>query len=148
MPPPTVILRHPKERLSKCSVEPLRGTRPEITFHTAGPGFTFEATAHTLLAVEAPELSPEDGGRPLLLLDSTWRLLPKLEARLTGEPMRRSLPKAIRTAYPRVSKLAPDPAGGLATVEALYAAWRLLGCDDPSLLDDYPWRAAFLAQFA
>ncbi len=40
-----------------------------------------------------------------------------------------------------------DPTGGLASVEALYAAKRLLGDDDPDVLEGYHWREAFLAQF-
>jgi pre-rRNA-processing protein TSR3 len=38
-----------------------------------------------------------------------------------------------------------DPANGLASVEALYVARRLLGDDDPSLLAQYHWREQFLA---
>ena len=41
-----------------------------------------------------------------------------------------------------------DPVEGLASVEALYVAKRLLGDDDPSLLDGYHWKDEFLAQFA
>jgi len=142
-PIPVLIVRHPRERLSKCSLTPLHG-RPGLTFKRAQAGFTLDATGYTLLAVDAPVLSAEDAGRPLLLLDSTWRLLPQLNACLTGEPVLRSLPEGIDTAYPRVSKVSEDPLGGLASVEALYLARRLLGDDDLSLLDDYYWRDAFL----
>ena len=88
-----------------------------------------------------------DAGKPLLLLDSTWRLLPQLEDCLLGDPVRRSLPKWIKTAYPRVSRIAQDPSFGLASVEALYAAQRLLGEEDQSLLDGYYWKERFLMQF-
>ena len=40
-----------------------------------------------------------------------------------------------------------DPTGGLASIEALYLAKRLLGDDDASLLDGYHWREEFLRQF-
>jgi len=143
--PPVVIIRHPKERLSKCTLEPVRG-RPGLIFHRASDTFQFDATGHTLLALNAPELSPLDAGRPLLLLDSTWRLLPQLEATLVGEPVRRTLPPNVKTAYPRVSKITSDPLGGLASIEALYLAKKLLGDDDPSLLEYYHWRNAFLDQ--
>jgi len=145
-PIPVTIIRHPKERLSKCSLRPLEG-RPELRFFGARPGWSFDAGGFTSLALGAPELSPEDADRPLLLLDSTWRLLPQLEAAVTGEPVRRSLP-AVETAYPRVSKLARDPLGGLASVEALYFAKRLLGERDDGLLDGYHWKAAFLENLA
>jgi pre-rRNA-processing protein TSR3 len=95
----------------------------------------------------APLLSEADAGRPLLLLDSTWRLLPDLEACLVGEPVRRTLP-VVETAYPRVSKLVPDPLGGLASVEALFLARLLLGERDESLLEDYYWKTEFLKNLA
>ncbi len=145
MKPPlqVVILRHPKERLSKCSLEPLRG-KEGFTFLTAKEGFTFQAAGYTLLGFEGPLLTPADACRPLLILDATWRLLPKLEACLRGEPLRRSLPRGLRTAYPRVSKISPDPPGGLASVEALYAAFRCMGLPGKGLLDHFRWAREFL----
>lgn len=142
-PPPVVILRHPKERISKCSLEPLRG-KEGFTFLTAREGFTFDAGGHTLLGFEGPLLSPADAERPLLVLDATWRLLPRLERCLRGEPLRRSLPRGLRTAYPRVSKITADPSGGLASVEALYAAFRFMGFDGEGILDGYRWAREFL----
>jgi pre-rRNA-processing protein TSR3 len=141
-----VIIRHPKERKSKCSLEPLR-QRPDLRFFTARPGFTFDATGMVLLTLDAPMISAADHHLPLLILDSTWRLLPALMAAVHGEPVLRSLPPTLKTAYPRVSKTHPDPARGLASVEALYAARRLQGRPADGLLDDYHWREAFLAQF-
>ena len=142
-----VVIRHPRERKSKCSLQPLRG-RPDIRFFTAVSGFSFDATGFILLQVGAPVLSAADAQLPLLLLDSTWRLLPRLEAALAGTPVPRSLPPTIRTAYPRASKITPDPPAGLASVEALYAARRLQCRPLQGLLDHYPWRDLFLAQFA
>ncbi len=139
---PISIIRHPKERRSKCSLTPLEG-REDIAFYKAREGWCFDMTGFTVLALGAPELSAEDAGRPLLLLDSTWRLLPQLEACLCGEGVRRTLP-AVDTAYPRVSKIAEDPHGGLASVEALFLAKLLLGERDDSLLDAYYWREEFI----
>ena len=113
---PISIIRHPKERRSKCSLTPLEG-RADISYYKARDGWSFDVTGFTVLALGAQELSADDAGRPLLLLDSTWRLLPQLEACLRGEGVRRTLP-AVATAYPRVSKIAEDPLGGLASVEA------------------------------
>lgn len=140
---PVTIIRHPKERLSKCSLEPLKG-RPEITFIKASKGLKFDCTGYILLAIDAPELSSSDAHSPILLLDSTWRLLPDLEACLTGVPIRRSLPSSVRTAYPRVSKIFSDPLQGLASVEALYLTKYILGENDISLLDAYHWKDEFL----
>ena len=144
---PTTVIRHPKEKVSKCSLRLLHG-RPEMTFLRSRPGFTFDATGFLLLAVDAAPLTPADHGHPLLLLDSTWRWLPQLEACLHGAALRRSIPGHVRTAYPRSSKVFADPAGGLASIEALYLARKLLGDDDPSLLDGYHWKDAFLAGLA
>jgi len=141
---PTTVIRHPRERISKCSLRFLHD-RPEMTFLKATKAFRFDATGYTILAVDAPPLSTADAGRPLLLLDSTWRWLPQLFECLDGEPVRRSIPGDVVTAYPRVSQTFEDPAGGLASVEALYLARRLLGDDDETLLDGYHWKAQFLA---
>ena len=140
----TTVIRHPKERISKCSLRFLHD-RPEMTFLRGKPGFEFDATDFVLLAVDAPPMSEADQGQPLLLLDSTWRWLPQLEAGVTGHPIRRSIPGGLCTAYPRISKVFDDPIGGLASIEALYVARRLLGDNDPTLLDGYHWQQDFLA---
>lgn len=139
---PISVIRHPKERRSKCSLTPLEG-RSDIDFYRARLGWSFDVTGFTVLALGAPVLSDADAGRPLLLLDSTWRLLPQVEACLHGDAVYRTLP-AVDTAYPRVSKIAEDPLGGLASVEALYFAKLLLGERDDALLSDYYWRDAFI----
>lgn len=171
-PPSVIIIRHPKERRSKCSLQPLRD-RPGLFFFNARPGFRYDAGGHLLLAVDAPVVSPGDAElpaeermdvahrlaaqgvsgacdlRPLLLLDATWRLLPQVESCIENldTSLPRSLPEELTSAYPRVSKISADPGSGLASVEALYAALRILGWRDDSLLDDYHWREAFLASF-
>lgn len=139
---PVSVIRHPKERRSKCSLTPLEG-RPDVSFYKARPGWTFDMTGFTVLALGAPVLSEADAGRPLLLLDSTWRLLPQVEACLYGEGIFRTLP-SVETAYPRVSKIASDPLGGLASVEALYLAKLLLGERDDRLLEAYYWKDTFI----
>ncbi len=145
MPPvPVTIIRSPRERLAKCSLRHLEG-RPGFTFIRARGDLRFDATGFTLLALAAPPLSARDAGRPLLILDSSWRHLPRLRRALAGEPIERSLPEGVASAYPRTSKLFQDPAGGLASIEALYLAKLLLGEPDPTLLDGYHWRDEFLA---
>ncbi|MCA3007654.1 MAG: hypothetical protein INH34_04720 [Phycisphaerales bacterium] len=144
---PTTVIRHHKERIAKCSLRFLHDRR-ELTFLRERPGFTFDATGYLLLAVDGPPLSPADAGRPLLLLDSTWRWLPRLRACVTGAPIPRSIPAGVATAYPRASKFHDDPAQGLASVEALYLARALLGDTDTTLLDGYHWRDEFLRRCA
>lgn len=138
---PISVIRHQKERRSKCSLTALE-EREDITFYKANQGWSFDVTGFTVLALDAPELSVVDAGRPLLLLDSTWRLLPQLQACLYGSALSRTLP-AVDTAYPRVSKLTKDPLGGLASIEALYLAKLVLGERDDSLLESYYWRDEF-----
>ena len=138
---PISVIRHQKERRSKCSLTALE-EREDITFYKANQGWSFDVTGFTVLALNAPELSVGDAGRPLLLLDSTWRLLPQLQACLYGSAVIRTLP-AVDTAYPRVSKLTKDPLGGLASIEALYLAKLVLGERDDSLLESYYWRDEF-----
>ncbi len=114
-----------------------------MTFLRAVRGFTFDATGFTLLQVDAPPLTRTDAERPLLVLDSTWRWLPELERCIGGDPLQRSLP-TVPTAYPRQSRTYKDPERGMASVEAIYLAKRILGDDDPSLLDGYYWKDQFL----
>ena len=50
-----------------------------------------------------------------------------------------------KTAYPRVSKMGTDPDNGLASIEAMYIAYHLLGRPTDGLLDHYHWAEQFLA---
>lgn len=118
--------------------------RDGFTFETARDGFFFDAGGHLLLELGAPQISKAHAGLPILMLDSTWHLLPRVRGKVFGNFIPVSLPSNLRTAYPRASKLFEDPAEGLATVEALYAALRLTGVDDVSVLDNYPYKDAFL----
>ena len=147
-PVPTVVIRHPRELLSKCSLTPVQDradTVEWLRFLRAHQDLRFDAQGYTELAVDAPVLSEADRDRPFLLLDSTWRLLPKVRTKVIGETIRRSIPPAWVTAYPRVSKDGSDPTGGLASIEALFVAQALLGNVMPSLLDGYYWQSQFLA---
>jgi len=168
-----VAFRHVREKRSKCSLTPIENF-DGVFIRRAKPGMRYDGTGHILLAPDAPELSPEDsfttaaeeahfgeigradliardgegrGLRPILLLDSVWRLLPAMRCKIVGSPIERSLPKSIATAYPRASKMTDDPDAGLATIEALYAALAILGCRRDELLDGYLWRDEFIKRF-
>jgi len=140
-----LILRDPKESPKKCSLVPLRGTEGvEFVAYSSGME-PVDGGGRVLLDPDGEVIGPEDRGRALLVLDSSWRRLPKLRAKVEGEVLPRRLPPLV-TAYPRRSKDFDDPEEGLASVEALYAALRLLGRDDVDhLLDGYRWKAEFLA---
>lgn len=137
------VIRHPRENLKKCSLSHLHG-RPNFEFLTAVDGFSFDATGFLLLEIDAPQISAVDAGLPILLLDSTWNLLPRVRGKVFGKPLARSLPPHIKTGYPRVSKMHEDPSAGLATVEALYSALKFMGITDVSLLKDYFFAKNFL----
>ena len=137
----TVVIRHKKENFKKCSLTPLEG-RSDISF-LLSTDLVYDATDHIVLAVDAPLLSDRDHGT-LLLLDATWKLLPQLESCLRGQPIYRSLPRDILTAYPRKSSDGSDPSNGLASVEALFIARLIMGDRDESLLEQYYWKDDFL----
>ena len=139
---PTIFVVHPKEKRKKCTVEPLRGI----------PGFVFWKYPHVgpesldgyvQLGFDGPQLSSSDANCGLLILDGTWRFAAKMEEDFGHIPVR-SLPP-LKTAYPRVSKMFENPDGGLATIEAVYAAYRLLGRETVGLLDGYRWAPEFLS---
>jgi len=104
----------------------------------------YELSGYVRLGLGGPELSAADRSAGLLILDGTWRHVEPMQRAHADVPVR-SLP-ALRTAYPRTSKVHADPESGLATVEALYAAYRLLGRDVTGLLDHYHWAEAFVDQ--
>ncbi len=139
---PVTVIRHRRERISKCSLRFLH-ERPEFTFLSENDHLRFDGSGYLLLDVDAPTLSLADAGSPLLLLDATWRWLPQVQRCVVGTPIRRSLPP-VATAYPRVTKIFEDPQNGLASVEAVYLAKRLLGENDPTLLTGYRWAEQFL----
>ena len=138
-----LIVHDPREPAKKCSVTPLRGMEG-VRFAPLRGGRRVDAGRRIWLHPDGDELGPTDRGIGLLLIDCTWRRVSSLSKRIDGELLRRRLP-ALVTAYPRRSKLQPDPAHGLASVEALYAAIALLDAPRPELLAHYRWAAEFLA---
>jgi len=138
--PPTIIVVHPKERRKKCTVEPLRGRDGFVFWKHPRVGHE-PLDSYVRLGFEGPQLSTADADRGLLVLDGTWRFAAQMEKQFEDLPPR-SLPAYV-TAYPRVSKMFDNPAGGLATIEAIYAAYRLLGRPTDSILDEYHWAEEF-----
>lgn len=139
--PPTVIVVHRRENRKKCSVEPLR-SRSDFAFWTYPEEGPEPLDGYVRLGIGGPLLSEADRERGLLVLDATWRLAERMEKKYSHIPVR-SLP-TWQTAYPRVSKVFDDPAAGLATIEAIYLAYRQLGRDTTGLLDQYLWGQDFL----
>ncbi|HEX4824129.1 MAG TPA: DUF367 domain-containing protein [Candidatus Polarisedimenticolaceae bacterium] len=139
-----ILIAHDRrEPRNKCSVTPLRGMAG-VRFVPLHPARRLDAGRRIWLAIDGDELTADDRGLDLLLIDSTWRRIGALSRRIDGDLLRRRLPRLV-TAFPRRSKLVPDPEGGLASVEALYAATVILGSLRPELLAHYRWREQFLA---
>jgi len=138
-----LVLRDPRESPGKCSITPLRGL-PDLRIVEYDGSRRLDAGERVLLHPDGEELGERDRGRDLLLIDCAWRRVPNLLRTVDGALHRRRLPP-LTSAYPRRSKVFADPATGLASVEALYAAGVLLGDPRPELLREYRWRAEFLA---
>ena len=103
-------------------------------------------SGYLMLALDAPPLTQEDAAYGLFILDSTWRYAEKMLKFVEKDHviLRRSIPFHFRTAYPRRQEDCIDPDRGLASIEAIYLAYRLLGRDVSGLLDTYHWKDQFL----
>ncbi|MBS0616137.1 MAG: hypothetical protein JSR58_06265 [Verrucomicrobia bacterium] len=143
--PPTIILRHRRENLKKCSLSGLE-TREDMRFYTYPKDSLPDVAGYVLLTMDAPVLTPADAGRGLLLIDGTWRYAAQMRRVVPEGIIERSLPSQYRTAYPRRQEDCPDPEKGLASIEALYVAYHILGRSTEGLLDCYFWKNGFLAQ--
>ncbi|HCM40011.1 MAG: hypothetical protein A2070_03580 [Bdellovibrionales bacterium GWC1_52_8] len=78
-------------------------------------------------------------------IDCVWRKLNILIEKVTGpRPTFARIPEGFRSAYPRQSANNSDPAGGLATIEAIFTAAAILGNWDLSLLSEYYFGAQFV----
>ena len=141
MPLPTIIVRHTHENPKKCSVLPLRG-RADVVFCTYPVRERPNLDGYVRLAAEGPPLTAADADRGVLLLDGSWRWAGAMTQTFVDVPPR-SLSGWV-TAYPRVSKQGTDPDNGLASIEALFIAYHILGRPTEGLLDHYHWRVEFL----
>ncbi|HTU89192.1 MAG TPA: hypothetical protein VMF69_03760 [Gemmataceae bacterium] len=139
--PPTVIVRHTHENPRKCSVLPLHA-RPDVLFLNHPVKERPPLDGYVRLAAEGPSLLTADADKGILLLDGSWRWAEAMTRDFLDVPAR-SL-HGWRTAYPRVSKRGTDPDNGLASIEALYVAYHLLGRPTAGLLDHYYWADEFL----
>ncbi len=143
--PEILILRLNKESPRKCSLTPLRQRGDaRIRWMDCELGEAVEVGEATLLHPEGELLSVVDAARPLLLVDSSWRDLPRVLRGVSGRLVRRRLPTELRTAYPRKSNWFADPTTGLSSIEALHAARTLLGAREDALLEGYRWKEEWL----
>jgi pre-rRNA-processing protein TSR3 len=147
--PPTIILRHRKENLKKCSLRGLE-SREDLQFFTYPHALLPPLCGYLLLTLDAPPLRPSDKHRGLFLIDGTWRHAQTMFRQLPQPHLfeSRSIPLDFVTAYPRRQEDCSDPSRGLASLEALFVAYYVLGRSVEGLLDQYYWKGAFLEKNA
>jgi pre-rRNA-processing protein TSR3 len=139
----TIILRHRRENLRKCSLRGLE-SHPDLDFYTYPIHSLPDISRYIVLEVGAQPLTAADQDFGLLLIDGTWRLAETMLKSLSPTRLTRSLPPGYKTAYPRKQTGCPDPEVGLASVEALYLAHILLKRSTEGLLNHYYWKKDFL----
>jgi pre-rRNA-processing protein TSR3 len=70
--PPTIVLRHRRENLKKCSLRELE-VREDFRFYRYPQAKLPSLKGYVMLALDAPVLSKVDAHLGLFVLDSTWR---------------------------------------------------------------------------
>lgn len=142
---PTVILRHQRENLKKCSLTTLE-THPSLLFlsYPKELPLVTEFASYTVLEIGAPSLTQQDAERGLFIVDGTWRLAEVMHRQLPSSMIKRSLPPHFRTAYPRKQTGCQNPSQGLSSLEALYLSHLILGKSTDGFLDHYYWKDLFL----
>ncbi len=146
--PKTFVIRHTKENRKKCSLTPLE-ERADFEFFTYPQcrGQLSDLTGAILLDFDGPELSQEDCDcKGIVVLDGTWRYAKNMRQHLPGlqSCSVRRIPSGFVTAYPRKQTECLEPEAGLASIEAIYIAYTLLGWDPKGLLDSYYWKESFM----
>ena len=140
--PTTIVWRHRKENLKKCTLSGLEN-RKDFLFFSYPKERLPSLKNYLLLDLGGSLLSRKDRGKGVLLIDATWRYAQVMAQRV---PLveRRTLPHGFKTGYPRKQTGCIDSERGLASIEALYIAFLCLGRDFKTLLKDYYWRDSFL----
>lgn len=143
--PPTIILRHRKENLKKCSLRGLED-RSDIHFLTYPKQAFPPLTNYFLLTFDGPLLSKDDQDLGIFLIDGTWKYAELMQRQIPKPHLfqTRSLPKHFQTAYPRRQEDCPEPTRGLASIEALFLSYHILERPTVGLLDNYYWKDEFL----
>ena len=145
---PTIIWRHKKENLKKCSLRGLE-KRSDLIFLSYPKDPLPSLENYLILTIDKdgniPVLSSKDQNLGLFLIDATWRYAAVMEKNLPLQNLqKRSLPADFKTAYPRKQTDCPNSKRGLASIEALFLAHLILKKKTEGLLDHYYWKKDFL----
>jgi len=94
--PPTVILRHRRENLKKCSLRGLE-ERPDCRFFTYPKAELPDLSGYFLLTLGAPPISGQDAHLGIFLIDGTWRYAEQMQKQCPKPDLfqRRSLPSGL-----------------------------------------------------
>jgi len=143
--PPTCVLRHRRENLKKCSLRGIE-SRPDFAFFSYPNNKLPDISNYIMLDFKGPVISQADSHLGLFIVDATWRYAEKMVRFVDDQVIleRRSLPSGFRTAYPRRQEDCSLPERGLASIEAVYIAYLLMGRDTEGLLENYHWKDEFL----
>ena len=143
--PPTIILRHRKENLKKCSLRGME-SRSDFRFYTYPNSLLPNLSSYIILSMNAPFLTSRDSQHGLFVLDGTWRYAQKMTNNLKPIPnlIHRTIPSNYQTAYPRKQNDCPSPEYGLASIEAIFIAYWIMHRPLQGILDNYYWKEKFL----
>jgi pre-rRNA-processing protein TSR3 len=142
---PTIIWRHRKENLKKCSLKNLE-RRKDLLFLTYPKNHPPDLKDYIILTLDGPPLTEIDQTKGLFFIDATWKYseIMKKELKKRENLEWRTLPNNYFSAYPRKQTGCSDPLRGLATVEALYLAYLITKKNTEGLLDYYHFKDEFL----
>ena len=143
---PTIIYRHRKENLKKCSLKGLE-KRKDLIFLTYPKDILPDLSSYICLKVGGKKLSVEDRDKGLFLIDATWNYTNIITTQVEKQKklIYRSLPSFYRTAYPRKQTGCLFPKQGLASIEALFLSFFITQRKTQGLLDNYYWKETFLS---
>jgi pre-rRNA-processing protein TSR3 len=142
---PTIVIRHRKENLQKCSLRGLENRNDFLFFTYPKEIIEIDFSSYILLTIDAPILQEGENEKGFLLIDATWKYAGKILGKYdTPKLEKKSLPPYFKTAYPRYQTGCSDPNRGLASIEALYIAFLLTKRPTNDLLVNYYWKDQFL----
>lgn len=141
---PTIIIRHRKENLNKCSLKGLESLQEFLFIKYPMKEPLCDLSQYIVLSMDAPPLSFKEKDKGIVLIDATWNYSQKMIQTLPANLVYRSIPGQYQTAYPRKQTGCSNPSTGLASIEALFLAYHILGRKNDHLLDHYYWKEPFL----
>jgi rRNA small subunit aminocarboxypropyltransferase len=143
--PPTIIIRHRKENLKKCSLSGLEKRADMLFFSYPLKKPLPTLSNYILLSFDGPKLSDADIDKGIILIDGTWKYAATMQSEIIdlNDIPHRSIPN-YKTAYPRKQTHCPYPEIGLSSIEALFITYQILKRDSYDLLEKYHFKNKFI----